>query len=120
MCQQSSDEEDEYVDEDDEGSAESILIGAACDLVSALCETLGDNFSSYFDVFMPLISSYYVNIIVRILARKRLMTFLCTEEIQIGCRQIDGRGLPSRMYQRHQNCSDTSYRETTADFHQRH
>lgn len=61
MCQQSFDDED-YVDEDEEGSAESVLIGAACDLVSALCETLGDNFSSYFDVFMPLISSYYVSI----------------------------------------------------------
>lgn len=59
VCQQAYDEED-FVDEDEEAESESLLIGAASDLVAALCEAIGEGFSSYFDVFLPLISKYYV------------------------------------------------------------
>ncbi|KAI8331553.1 armadillo-type protein [Chlamydoabsidia padenii] len=57
-CQQAFDEED-FVDEDEEAESESVLVGAAADLVAAFCEVIGDGYSSYFDVFLPLISKYY-------------------------------------------------------------
>ncbi|KAI8388178.1 armadillo-type protein [Radiomyces spectabilis] len=58
ICQQTFDDED-FVDEDEEAESESLLISAAGDLVAALCETIGESFSSFFDVFLPLISKYY-------------------------------------------------------------
>ncbi|KAF7724391.1 hypothetical protein EC973_001116 [Apophysomyces ossiformis] len=58
ICQQAYDDED-YVDEDEEAESESLLIGAVADLVAAFCEVLGEQFSSYFNVFLPLISKYY-------------------------------------------------------------
>jgi hypothetical protein len=58
ICQQAYDEDD-FVDEEEEAESESLLIGAAGDLVAALCETVGEGYSSYFDVFMPLIAKYY-------------------------------------------------------------
>ncbi|KAI7861966.1 armadillo-type protein [Spinellus fusiger] len=58
LCQQNFDDED-FVDEDEEAQSESLLIGAAADLVAALCEVVGEGFSSYFDVFLPLIAKYY-------------------------------------------------------------
>ncbi|KAI8097132.1 armadillo-type protein [Halteromyces radiatus] len=58
VCQQAFDEED-FVDEDEEAESESLLIGAAADLVAVLCEVIGEGYSSYFDVFLPLISKYY-------------------------------------------------------------
>ncbi|KAL0079053.1 armadillo-type protein [Phycomyces blakesleeanus] len=58
LCQQSFDDED-FIDEDEEAQSESLLIGAAADLVASLCETIGEGFSSYFDVFLPLIAKYY-------------------------------------------------------------
>lgn len=61
VCQQAYDDED-LVDEDEEAESESLLIGAAADLVAALCEVLGEGYSSYFDVFLPLISKYYVSL----------------------------------------------------------
>lgn len=60
MCQQVEDD-DELVDEDEEAESESLLIGAAADLVGALCKAIGEGFSSYCDVFLPLISKYYVS-----------------------------------------------------------
>lgn len=60
ICQQEYDEDD-YIDEDEEAESESALIGAAADLVAALCEAIGEGFSSYFDVFLPLIAKYYVS-----------------------------------------------------------
>ncbi|KAI8075033.1 armadillo-type protein [Gongronella butleri] len=60
MCQQEDDDDDGYaVDEDEEAESESLLISAAADLVAALCEVMGEGFSQYFDVFLPLISKYY-------------------------------------------------------------
>ncbi|KAG1647193.1 hypothetical protein G6F44_000087 [Rhizopus delemar] len=58
LCQQSY-EEDDYVDEEEEAESESLLIGAAGDLVATLCEVIGEGYSSYFDVFLPLIAKYY-------------------------------------------------------------
>ncbi|KAL9542102.1 hypothetical protein MBANPS3_008780 [Mucor bainieri] len=58
ICQQSYDEED-FVDEEEEAESESLLINAAGDLVATMCETVGESYSSYFDVFMPLIAKYY-------------------------------------------------------------
>ncbi|EPB87956.1 hypothetical protein HMPREF1544_05247 [Mucor circinelloides 1006PhL] len=58
ICQQSYDEED-FVDEEEEAESESLLINAAGDLVATICETVGESYSSYFDVFMPLIAKYY-------------------------------------------------------------
>ncbi|KAI8344311.1 armadillo-type protein [Chlamydoabsidia padenii] len=58
VCQQAFDDED-LVDEDEEAESESLLVGAAADLVAALCEVIGEGYSSYFDVFLPLISKYY-------------------------------------------------------------
>lgn len=58
ICQQSYDEDD-FVDEEEEAESESLLIGAAGDLVATICETVGEGYSSYFDVFMPLIAKYY-------------------------------------------------------------
>ncbi|KAI9310977.1 armadillo-type protein [Dichotomocladium elegans] len=58
MCQ-IGDEDDDYADEDEEAESESLLISAAADLVAMLCEAIGEGFSSYFDVFLPLIAKYY-------------------------------------------------------------
>ncbi|CAO3681569.1 unnamed protein product [Rhizopus stolonifer] len=58
LCQQTY-EEDDYVDEEEEAESESLLIGAAGDLVATLCGVVGESYSSYFDVFMPLIAKYY-------------------------------------------------------------
>ncbi|KAI9246087.1 armadillo-type protein [Phascolomyces articulosus] len=58
VCQQAYDDED-FVDEDEEAESESLLIGSAADLVAALCGAIGESFSSYFDVFLPLVSKYY-------------------------------------------------------------
>ncbi|OBZ84924.1 putative importin subunit beta-4 [Choanephora cucurbitarum] len=58
ICQQSYDEDD-FVDEEEEAESESLLISAAGDLVATLCEVVGEGYSSYFDVFMPLIAKYY-------------------------------------------------------------
>ncbi|CAO3665897.1 unnamed protein product [Rhizopus microsporus] len=58
LCQQNY-EEDDYVDEEEEAESESLLIGAAGDLVATICEVVGEGYSSYFDVFMPLIAKYY-------------------------------------------------------------
>ncbi|KAI9485167.1 MAG: armadillo-type protein [Benjaminiella poitrasii] len=58
ICQQSYDDDD-FVDEEEEAESESLLIGAAGDLIATICETVGESYSSYFDVFMPLIAKYY-------------------------------------------------------------
>ncbi|CEP12868.1 hypothetical protein [Parasitella parasitica] len=58
ICQQNYDDED-FVDEEEEAESESLLITATGDLVATICETVGESYSSYFDVFMPLISKYY-------------------------------------------------------------
>ncbi|KAI8639975.1 armadillo-type protein [Parasitella parasitica] len=58
FCQQSYNDED-FVDEEEEAESESLLITAAGDLVATICETVGESYSSYFDVFMPLIAKYY-------------------------------------------------------------
>jgi hypothetical protein len=58
ICQQNFGDE-EFVDEEEEAESESLLISAAGDLVASLCETVGEGYSSYFDVFMPLIAKYY-------------------------------------------------------------
>ncbi|KAI8069064.1 armadillo-type protein [Gilbertella persicaria] len=58
ICQQSYDDDD-FVDEEEEAESESLLISAAGDLVATICETVGEGYSSYFDVFMPLIAKYY-------------------------------------------------------------
>ncbi|ORX55218.1 ARM repeat-containing protein [Hesseltinella vesiculosa] len=58
VCQQDFDDED-YVDEEEEAESEQLLISATSDLVVALCEVIGENFSSYFDIFLPLIAKYY-------------------------------------------------------------
>ncbi|KAI8137212.1 armadillo-type protein [Fennellomyces sp. T-0311] len=58
ICQQDYDDDD-FVDEDEEAESESILIGGAADLVAALCGVIGESFSSFFDIFLPLISKYY-------------------------------------------------------------
>ncbi|KAI8150043.1 armadillo-type protein [Fennellomyces sp. T-0311] len=57
-CQETYDVED-VVDEDEEAESESLLIAAAADLVAALCETIGQGYLSYFNVFLPLIAKYY-------------------------------------------------------------
>lgn len=58
ICQQSFDDGD-YDEEDDDLESESLLISSAGDLVAALCETVGPNFSNYFKVYLPLITKYY-------------------------------------------------------------
>ncbi|KAI9363287.1 armadillo-type protein [Pilaira anomala] len=58
ICQQTYDDDD-FVDEEEEAESESLLISAAGDLVATICETVGESYSSYFDVFMPLIAKYY-------------------------------------------------------------
>ncbi|KAI9245388.1 armadillo-type protein [Phascolomyces articulosus] len=57
-CQETYDVED-VVDEDEEAESESLLIAAAADLVAALCETIGQGYMSFFNVFLPLITKYY-------------------------------------------------------------
>lgn len=61
VCQEVFDVE-EVLDEDEEAESESLLIAAAADLVAALCETVGEGYVNYFNVFMPLISKYYASI----------------------------------------------------------
>jgi hypothetical protein len=58
MCQQSFDDGD-YDEEEDEIESESLLVTSAGDLVAALCETVGPEFSKYFEVYLPLILKYY-------------------------------------------------------------
>lgn len=60
VCQETYDVED-TLDEDEEVESESLLIGAAADLVAALCEAVGESYASYFNVFLPLISKYYAS-----------------------------------------------------------
>ncbi|KAI8988658.1 armadillo-type protein [Pilobolus umbonatus] len=59
ICQQSGAEDDDYIDHEEEAESESLLISAAGDLVASICETVQEEYSSYFDVFMPLIAKYY-------------------------------------------------------------
>jgi hypothetical protein len=58
ICQQAYDDGD-YDEEEDDLESESLLISSAGDLVAALCETVGPNFSNYFKVYLPLIAKYY-------------------------------------------------------------
>ncbi|KAG1056451.1 hypothetical protein G6F43_001668 [Rhizopus delemar] len=58
VCQQAfDDDDDEYEEEDLE--SETMLISSASDLVAALCEAVGPNFSSSFEVYLPYILKYY-------------------------------------------------------------
>ncbi|ORE08465.1 ARM repeat-containing protein [Rhizopus microsporus var. microsporus] len=58
LCQQAFDEGD-FDEEDDDLESEAMLISSASDLVAALCETVGPNFTASFEVFLPYILKYY-------------------------------------------------------------
>ncbi|KAG0800838.1 hypothetical protein G6F22_001835 [Rhizopus arrhizus] len=58
VCQQAFDDDDEYEEEEDLES-ETMLISSTSDLVAALCEAVGPNFSSSFEVYLPYILKYY-------------------------------------------------------------
>ncbi|KAI9254656.1 armadillo-type protein [Sporodiniella umbellata] len=52
--------EDGDVDEEEEDlETEALLISSAGDLVAALCETVGPNFTTSFEVYLPFILKYY-------------------------------------------------------------
>ncbi|KAG0766238.1 hypothetical protein G6F33_004240 [Rhizopus arrhizus] len=58
LCQQAFEEGD--VDEEEEDlESEALLISSAGDLVAALCETVGPNFTPSFEIYLPFILKYY-------------------------------------------------------------
>ncbi|KAH9931891.1 ARM repeat-containing protein [Fomitopsis serialis] len=59
ICQQDPDQDEEEEAPEDQAEYDSMLISSAGDLVAALANALGQNFSPAFQTFLPLISKYY-------------------------------------------------------------
>jgi hypothetical protein len=61
LCQQDPDQDETEEAPEDQAENDSVLISSAGDLVSALANTLGNDFARAFGTFFPLISKYYVS-----------------------------------------------------------
>ena len=62
FCQQDPDQDEEEEAPEDSAEYDSVLISSAGDLVAALANALGADFSQAFNTFFPLISRYYVRV----------------------------------------------------------
>lgn len=61
LCQQDPDQDEDEEVEGEQAEYESVLIGAALDVVGALAAALGADFSQAFKSFMPAMFKYYVS-----------------------------------------------------------
>ncbi|KAG6812751.1 hypothetical protein H0H92_000797 [Tricholoma furcatifolium] len=59
FCQQDPDQDEAEEAPEDQAEYESVLISSAGDLVSALAQALGSDFTPAFNTFFPLIAKYY-------------------------------------------------------------
>ncbi|KAL5537253.1 hypothetical protein ACEPAF_1076 [Sanghuangporus sanghuang] len=59
LCQQDPDQDEDEEPLDDQAEYDSVLISSAGDLVAALANALGDDFTRAFQTFFPLISKFY-------------------------------------------------------------
>uniref|UniRef100_A0A8H7XV39 Importin N-terminal domain-containing protein n=1 Tax=Psilocybe cubensis TaxID=181762 RepID=A0A8H7XV39_PSICU len=59
FCQQDPDQDDEEEAPEDQAEYDSVLISSAGDLVSALANAVGPDFTQAFGTFFPLVSKYY-------------------------------------------------------------
>jgi hypothetical protein len=60
ICQQDPDQDAEEEAPEDQAEYDSVLISSAGDLVAAMANVLGADFSPAFNTFYPLIAKYYV------------------------------------------------------------
>lgn len=60
FCQQDPDQDEAEEAPEDQAEYDSVLISSAGDLVSALAQALGSDFTLAFTRFFPLIAKYYV------------------------------------------------------------
>ena len=60
LCQQEPDQDEEDEPLEDQAEYDSVLISSAGDLVSALANALGSDFTQAFQTFFPLISKFCV------------------------------------------------------------
>lgn len=60
MCQQDPDQDEGEEAPEEQAEYDSLLISSAGDLVAALANVLGPEFSQPFQTFLPLIMKYYV------------------------------------------------------------
>lgn len=58
-CQTDPDQDEDEEAPEDSAELEGVLIGSACDLVSAMATALEHNFQTAFSTFFPLITKYY-------------------------------------------------------------
>lgn len=64
LCQQDPDQDEDEEAPEDQAEYDSVLISAAGDLVSSLANVLGADFAPAFGTFFPLISKYYVSLLL--------------------------------------------------------
>lgn len=60
ICQQDPDQDADEEAPEDQAEYDSVLISSAGDLVAAMANALGSDFSPSFSAFYPLIAKYYV------------------------------------------------------------
>ena len=60
ICQQDPDQDAEEEAPEDQAEYDSVLISSADDLVAAMANALGGDFSAEFRIFHPLVAKYYV------------------------------------------------------------
>ena len=61
LCQQDPDQDEDDEPLDDQAEYDSVLISSAGDLIAALANVLGYDFTRAFQMFFPLISKFYVS-----------------------------------------------------------
>lgn len=60
FCQQDPDQDEDEEVPEDQAEYDSVLISSAGDLVAALANAYGPDFTQAFNTFLPLIAKYYV------------------------------------------------------------
>ena len=60
LCQQDPDQDEDEEPLEDQAEYDSVLISSAGDLVAALANALGSDFTGAFQKFYPLIAKFYV------------------------------------------------------------
>ena len=62
ICQQDPDQDADEEAPEDQAEYDSVLISSAGDLVAAMANALGADFSTEFEIFHPLVAKYYVRV----------------------------------------------------------